>query len=140
MADQWTSLLVAERIKEAAETLRRLPRHHPGRKLTSSWPHALHGPIDAYGCNEFSSLTPPPSAAAIDRMDEVLITWVRWLTPEELRILWLWAMGVPATITAQRLKVHRTTVHRKKLAALKRIAVLLNQNGVPVCPVAEEVF
>ncbi len=139
MADKWTSLLVAGRIQEAAKTLQRLPIHHPGRKIKSSWPGVVREPMEAYGYNEFDPKPSPPTAAAIDRMDEVMVKWIRWLTPEEVRILWLWVLGAPATIMARRLGVHRTTIHRKKLGSLKRIAVMLNQEGTPVCPAAEEV-
>ena len=38
MSNKWTSIIVADRITEAAETLKRLPNHHPGRKYKGAWP------------------------------------------------------------------------------------------------------
>ena len=39
--EAWTAVLVADRLREAAETLWRLPAHHPGRRVSSSWPEIV---------------------------------------------------------------------------------------------------
>ena len=137
MQEKWTSLLVAARIREAADTLRRLPAGHPGRHLKTSWPDVVHNPQEAYGYTQLEPRPTPPTAAAIDRMDEVLVKWIAWLDREEVRILWGWVLGVPVWLIARRMRLHRGTVHRRRIAALKKIAVFLNQDGIPVSPAAD---
>ena len=136
MPEKWTSILVADRIREAAETLKRLPDAHPGRRLSSSWPDVVLNPQEAYGYTPAGDDPTPPAAGAIDRMDEVLIKWIGWLDLEEVRILWSWVLGVPVWLVSKRMGLHRGTVHRKRIATLRKIAVYLNANGVPVLPAA----
>ncbi len=136
MPEKWTSILVAGRIREAAETLKRLPDAHPGRRLSSSWPDVVLDPREAYGYTPIEADPAPPAAGAIDRMDEVLIKWIGWLDLEEVRILWSWVLGAPVWLVSKRMGLHRGTVHRKRIATLRKIAVHLNSNGVPVLPAA----
>lgn len=136
MSEKWTSILVADRVREAAETLKRLPDGHPGRRLSSSWPDVVLNPQEAYGYTPVEDDPTPPTAGAIDRMDEVLIKWIGWLNREEVRILWSWVLGVPVRLVSRRMGLHRGTVHRKRLATLRKIAVYLNANSVPVPPAA----
>lgn len=129
---QWTSIKVADRIREAAETLRLLPNHHPGRRYRGAWPEYLRDPAEAYGYGTFEPRPSPPKAAAIDRMDEVVMEWMRLSKPEDARLMWSWALGVPAAAVGRRLRVHRSTVHRRRMAAFKKLAVTLNGAGLPV--------
>ena len=136
MSEKWTSVMVAGRIREAAETLKRLPDAHSGRRLSSSWPDVVLNPQEAYGYTPAGDDPTPPAAGAIDRMDEVLIKWIGWLDREEVRILWSWVLGAPVWLVSRRMGLHRGTVHRKRIATLRKIAVYLNANGVPVLPAA----
>jgi hypothetical protein len=133
MAEElWTSIKVADRIREAAETLRLLPNHHPGRRYRGAWPEILRNPNEAYGYEAIAPRPSPPKAAAIDRMDEVVMNWMGLVEPEDVRLMWSWALGVPAVAVGRRLRIHRSTVHRRRMAAFKRLAVNLNRAGMPV--------
>lgn len=127
----WTSMTVAERLREAAETLARLPLAHPGRHLTSSWPDIVRNFKDFRrpGLDGPTRVAPLPQA--IDRMDEVLMHWLRLLDFDEVRILWAWMANLPAPGVARRLGISRSTLHRRRWAALKKLAVLLNARRIP---------
>ena len=134
----WTAILVADRIREAAETLKRLPNHHPGRRYRGAWPDILRNPNEAYGYSPLDPRPAAPSAGAIDRMDEVVLEWMKHLESNDVKLLWSWALGVPARAMAARLRIHRATVHRRRLAAMKRLAVVLNAVGTALRP-AEDI-
>jgi hypothetical protein len=134
----WTAVLVADRIREAAKTLKLLPNHHPGRRYRGAWPDILHDPNEAYGYSEFDPHPSAPSASAIDRMDEVILEWMKHLDSQDVKMVWSWALGIPARAVAAKLQIHRATVHRRRLAALKRLAVTLNTIGTTLRP-AEDV-
>ncbi|MBF0341349.1 MAG: hypothetical protein HQL95_10370, partial [Magnetococcales bacterium] len=71
MAEKWTHTMVAERMVEAAITLRRLKVS--GLKPAgygSSWPDIVHEFSEAYGYNDLVIRLGPPTADAITRMDE----------------------------------------------------------------------
>ena len=83
---RWTSTLVAERLEEAADVLSRLPDRKAGG-LYDLWPNIIGAP--------YASTAPAAAAPeAIDRMD-VAIGWLCWLEPEERRLVWLRAEGLP---------------------------------------------
>jgi hypothetical protein len=136
MRGLWTALLVADRLREAAETLARLPLNHPGRQMSSSWPDIVRS------FKELKRYTDPgrpriaPSAAAIDRMDEVILRWLPRLTGEgageDVRLLWSWMGKIPAEHLARKLGISRSTLNRRRGAALKKLAVLLNADQVPL--------
>ena len=126
MAEQgWTPMLVADRLADAAEARRadaadalaRLPDERV-RGLYDLWPKLVGSP-----CRHAR----PPAAApeAIDRMDEAL-GWLMWLDPEERRLVWLRAEGVPWKRITRRLGIGRTTAWQRWTTALLKIAVRLN--------------
>jgi hypothetical protein len=67
--------------------------------------------------------TAPPEA--IDRMDETL-QWLCWLEPEERRLLWLRAAGMPWKWITHRLGIGRTTAWQRWTMALLKITTRLN--------------
>ena len=85
----WTVEEVRERLADAADTLRRLPKP-PGleRSLQSPWPDTLREWL-AYGDARTQVKRSAPSPQAIDRLDEVL-SWIgpNHLTAEQRAILW----------------------------------------------------
>ena len=130
MADRhWTPEIVAERLEEAADTLRRLPpvrvRGHAG-----SWPGVVRDVREAYGWDEARPRLGPPSPAAIDRMDEAL-RWLAWLTPDEARLIWLRAEGVRWKLICYRFGGGRTTAWRRWVCALVKIAARLTGGDAP---------
>ena len=123
--NEWTPCRVATHIREAAETLRRLPERQ-ALGLRSAWPEIARDFWEAYGWTDARVPLGPPSAAAIDRMEETL-TWFRWLAPDDTRLLWLRAEGVRWKAICRRFRISRTTAWRRWAAALARIAEALNE-------------
>lgn len=83
---------VKECLKEAADTLRRMPKAHAKPRL-SSWPDVVQNSLtqDLSG----GRMRPAaPSPAAIDRLDRSL-PWMFACSPEQRRIIWARACGVP---------------------------------------------
>ena len=112
----WTSELVAERLAEAADVLARLPDERL-RGFYDLWPSIVGATTGAR----------PAAAApeAIDRMDEAL-GWLMWLDPEERRLVWLRAEGMPWKRITLRLGIGRTTAWQRWMTALLKIAIRLN--------------
>lgn len=138
MGEMWTALMVADRLREAAETLGRLPFNHPGRRMSSSWPDIVRSFKDLKGFTDPARPRMAPSAAAIDRMDEVILRWLPRLTGEgageDVKLLWTWMAKIPSEHMARKLGVSRSTLSRRRSAALKKLAVLLNSDRVSVIP------
>ncbi|MBF0108737.1 MAG: hypothetical protein HQL76_06140 [Magnetococcales bacterium] len=123
---KWTPKLVADRLEEAASTLRRLPvTGMKPREHGNSWPTVIHDAMEAYGWNDAELRPGPPPADAITRMDECL-EWLRWVAPEEIRLVWLRAERMPWKEIMRRFGVCRTTVWSRWMAALLQIATHLN--------------
>jgi hypothetical protein len=92
MADlEWTPAMVEERFAEAADVMKRLPKVRvPG--YASTWPKVLHEFADMVGQEPKRMRRPPPSPAAISRMEQAL-EWLRWLEAVDSKIVWLRASG-----------------------------------------------
>ena len=115
----WTPTLVAERLAEAADVLDRLPEPKVGG-FYSLWPAGLER------ASTGERTTPAaPAPEAIDRLDEAL-RWICWLEPDERRIVWLRAEGLPWKRITHRLGIGRTTAWQRWTMALARISVRLN--------------
>jgi Domain of unknown function (DUF6362) len=116
-ATGWTPELVAERLAEAADVLARLPQER-ARGFYDLWPRLVGEP----------GIGPSPAAPtpeAIDRTDEVL-GWLCWLEPEERRLVWLRAEGLPWKRITHRMGIGRTTASQRWTTALLKISVRLN--------------
>jgi hypothetical protein len=118
MAEQtWTAALVADRVAEATDTLARLPDERV-RALYDLWPKLIGAPGR-------HARPAAPAPEAIDRLDEAL-QWLGWLEPEERRLVWLRAEGVPWKRITHRLGMGRTTAWQRWTTALLKISVRLN--------------
>lgn len=126
MAEQkkWDSKMVAKRMEETAETMHRLPETRV-QGYVSSWPEVLRQFCEAYGYDTPKVRMGPPTGEAIDRMDECL-NWLRWLEPEQMRLVWLRAERVPWKIILRRLGVSRATAWQWWMSALLQVATRLN--------------
>ena len=127
MSKKWDVKMVADRLEEAAETMKRLPMTglKPAGHI-SSWPPILREFYEAYGWNDLQVRLGPPTPDAIDRMDEVM-GWLRWLEPNDVRLLWLRAERVRWKLIQQRFGMARSTVSAKWKAALHQIVAILNR-------------
>ena len=119
-AATWTPQLVEIYLAEAAETLGRLPGTQVCRH-TMRWPDSQRVPDGFDQSVQGRSPGGPPSAAAIDRMDTTL-DWLHWLEPDDRRLVWERACGVPWKILAYRHGMTRTTAWRHWVAALLTIS------------------
>jgi hypothetical protein len=100
---RWTPTLLAERLAEAADVLDRLPEPRV-RGFYSLLPLLPDGPAG----DGARARPAAPAPEAIDRMD-VAIGWLCWLDPEERRLVWLRAEGLPWKRITHRLGIGRTT-------------------------------
>ena len=114
---RWDREAVAGRLEEAVDVLAQLPDEQV-RGFYDLWPRLVVEP---------SRCVRPAAAApeAIDRMDEAL-GWLCWLAPEERRLVWLRAEGMPWKRITHRLGIGRTTAWQRWTTALLKISVRLN--------------
>ncbi len=123
MDKQMTTNHVAERLKEAAATLKRLPDEKLHR-LRSNWPETI--PVwGDYGDEKTRVRLGPPSPEAIDRMDEAL-DWFRWLEPDETKLAWAVACGINRKLIGSRFGIHRGTVWREWKAIMRKLTAIIN--------------
>ena len=116
----WTPTRVADRLAEAADVLDRLPEP----KVRGFY--SLLPPLPDVTAGDGARTKPaPPPPEAIDRMDETL-RWLMWLEPEERRLVWLRAEGMPWKWIIRRLGIGRTTAWQRWTIALLKIATRLN--------------
>ena len=122
----WTPKLIEARVEEAADTLRRLPEER-ARTARSAWPPIIRDFWEMYGAEPARLRLGPPSAAAIDRMDQTL-EWLRWLEADDARIVWLRACDVRWKVICWRVGMGRDKAWRCWVAALILIASRLNRS------------
>jgi hypothetical protein len=116
----WDQEAVARRLEEAVDVLARLPNEQV-RGLHDLWPKLIGEP-----CRHACQAAAAPEA--IDRMDEAL-AWLSWLDPEERRLVWSRAEGMPWKRITRRLGVSRTTAWQRWTIALLKIATRLNASA-----------
>jgi hypothetical protein len=73
---------------------------------------------------------PPPSPAAISRMEEALL-WLRWLEAEDAKLVWARTNRTPWKAVCWQFGFARATAHRRWLYGLSVIAWRLNGRRVP---------
>jgi len=113
---RWTPTMVEERFEEAAFTLRRLPESRvPG--YFNTWPPIIRSVYEAFGWERARMPRIAPSPQAISNMEETF-TWLAWLEPDDARIVWLRAEGVPWKPICWRIGISRQTAWRRWAAAL----------------------
>ena len=83
----WTHEWLVERLADAGDTLRRLPKPKgQERSLHAAWPEMLREWL-AYGDETTQVRRARPHPQAITRLDEVL-EMLMWLTPAQRAVLW----------------------------------------------------
>jgi hypothetical protein len=122
----WTPSLVEDRLAEAADTLRRLPETRI-QGHASTWPPYVQECLEP---TEVKLRRPPPSAAAITRMD-LALPWLHQLDPIDTKIVWLRATNAPWKVICWRVGMARSAVHQHWLFALCTIAWTLNGRRIP---------
>ena len=126
---KWTAKMVAARMEEAVRTLRllRISGLKP-RGYVSSWPDVVIDLADASGQDEVKLRLDPPTPEAITRMDETL-QWLCWLEPDQARLVWMHAEGVPRKTICAKVGMSRAKAWRSWAAALMTIASAMNASS-----------
>ncbi|MGE4312857.1 MAG: DUF6362 family protein [Pseudobdellovibrionaceae bacterium] len=114
---------VEERLRSAARTLRRLPNVKV-QGYFSTWPTIIREPLEILQM-EPEPMRITPSMADITEMEEVLFIWLKWLEPEERRLVWLRAERVRWKLICGRFGVGRTKAWEMYRRALASIAAKL---------------
>ena len=114
---------VEERLRSAARTLRRLPNVKI-QGYFSTWPTIIREPLEILQM-EPEPMRITPSMADITEMEEVLFVWLKWLEPEERRLVWLRAERVRWKLICGRFGVGRTKAWEMYRRALASIAAKL---------------
>jgi hypothetical protein len=121
---EWSRDLVEERITEAAAVLRRLPPVRVAGYF-GTWPEIQRTQKEIAEGMQRPLRLPPPSTAAITRMEEA-ITWNSFLQPDEAHLLWARAEGLAWKGICYRFGISRATAHRRWEYALSLIDWRLN--------------
>ena len=123
----WTSTAVADRFRDAWDSLRRVPAPQV-LGFMSSWPPYVREAVEAARPGDVIVRLSPASPQAIDRMHEVF-GWFIHLNerPHLTSALWLTAaMGMGPKRAGAVLGVHRDTVRSRRNEALDIIVRALN--------------
>ena len=127
----WTREAVAARVREAWDTLRRVPAQSvPG--FRTSWPDMVRDTFDAYGYTQAAVRLAPAAPASIDRMHETFGWFVHLAGEAHLtKAVWLCAgAGMGPTRAGAMLGVHRDTLRGRRDEGLDRIAEALNRSAM----------
>lgn len=127
--EQWTDNEIVCRIREAGDTVRRLPRPRGPAGYSSGWPDVVRDVRDAYGYTPSQIRPAAPTPRAIDRMDEVF-TWFRFLEGrvDECRAMWLCVgCGMSFSQVGRVLGVSRTTIRTRVWGAVRLVSAGLNK-------------
>ena len=125
----WTPKLVEAQLAEAAAVLQRLPA--PRRQgYFNTWPRHSYEFSDLVSQEPRQTSLPPPSPAAISRMEETL-TWTIGLDPIDSRIIWLRAHNTPWKAICWKVGLQRSAANERWLFGLCIIAMNLNRQPVP---------
>ncbi len=126
---EWTPAVVEARLDEAADVMRRLPSVRI-QGYFSTWPAIVPEFADLVGQEPSGRRRFPPPADAITRMDETLC-WLRWLEPDDAKLVWMRAEGRPWKAVCWRFGLARSTANRRYAYALNLIAWRLRKRPVP---------
>jgi hypothetical protein len=120
---EWTTARVQDRLELAADVFARLPAVKP-QGYFSAWPEYFHSFADKVG-QEPEGRRPRPSPRAITEAEEALL-WLRWLEPEDAKLVWARVTGTPWKHICHRFGVARSTAHRRWEYGLSVIVWRLN--------------
>lgn len=87
----------------------------------STWPTIIREPLEILQM-EPEPMRIYPSQKSITDMEEVLFEWLKWLEPDERRLVWLRAERVRWKLICARFGVGRTKAWEMYRRALARIA------------------
>ena len=88
---EWTPTMVEERLESAADVFRSLPEVKP-QGYFNAWPEYFHSFADQVG-QELRMRRPKPGPRDITLAEDALL-WLRWLEPDDGRLVWARADGM----------------------------------------------
>ena len=88
---EWTTAQVQDRLELAAGVMRQMPGVMP-QGFFNAWPEYFHSFADKVG-QEPQMRRPRPSPRQITEAEEAML-WLRWLEPEDGRLVWARADGM----------------------------------------------
>lgn len=126
--DDWTPATVDARLESAADVFSMLPEGKP-QGYFNAWPEYFHSFADKVG-QQPQMRRPRPSPRQITQAEETLL-WLRWLDPDDARLLWLRANRKPWKPICWELGISRATANRRWQHGIAVIVWRLNGNQVP---------
>ena len=127
MAD-WTRTMVEDRIETAAEVFRALPGVRP-QGYSNAWPEYFHSFGDKV-TQQPETRRPRPGPRAITEAEATLL-WLRWLEPQDARLVWLRANRTQWKPIWWEFGISRATANRRWEYGLSVITWRLNGKRVP---------
>jgi len=127
MAD-WTPTMVEDRLESAADVFRSLPAVKP-QGYFNAWPEYFHSFADQVG-QEPQMRRPRPSPRQITQAGEAML-WLRWLEPEDARLVWVRADGMAWKPICWQFGISRATANRRWQYGIAVIVWRLNGKQVP---------
>jgi hypothetical protein len=115
---EWTTKLIAERFAQSVVTLQRLPDENR-LGYRHSWPPMVHSRFEIMQ-QEPSPISLAATPEQVSAMEETL-TWLHWLEPEQRRLIWYRAEGMPWRLIGRRLGAPKTTIQRRWHRALEKV-------------------
>ena len=126
--DDWTPAIVDARLESAADVFSMLPEVKP-QGYFNAWPEYFHSFADKVG-QQPQMRRPRPSPREITQAEETML-WLRWLDPDDARLLWLRANRTPWKPICWELGISRATANRRWQYGIAVIVWRLNGNQVP---------
>ena len=120
---EWTTTQVQDRLELAAGVMRQLPGVKP-QGYFNAWPDYIHSFADKVG-QEAQPMRPRPGARQITEAEEALL-WLRWLEPEDARLVWLRVNGKPWKGICWEFGLSRTSATKRCQYGLALITWRLN--------------
>lgn len=124
----WTPAMVEARLESAADVFRSLPEVKP-QGYFNAWPEYFHSFADQVG-QEPRMRRPKPSPRQITQAEEAML-WLRWLEPEDGRLVWARADGMAWKPICWQFGISRATANRRWQYGLAVIVWKLNGKRVP---------
>lgn len=91
---------IKDRLREAADVIRRIPKVQGPNGYQTAWPDIVRNAVEAYGYEDLKVRPPAPSNEQIDQAWEA-IEWLKLLNQKDQKMIWAWANGTAIWRLAQ---------------------------------------
>lgn len=125
---EWATAQVQDRLDLAAGVMRQMPGVMP-QGYFNAWPEYFHSFADKVG-QEPQMRRPRPSPRQITQAEEAML-WLRWLDPDDSRLVWARADGMAWKPICWQFGISRATANCRWQYGLAVIVWRLNGKRVP---------